>query len=206
MIVKQYGLTYKRIQEEDLELIRYWRNRDFIRKTMQFQEYITFKMQRAWFQKINNKYNYYFLIEDNQKKIGLINCKDTDKNRVAEGGIFFWEKSYWNTFVPALASLTMLQVIFEEIKSGDTSIITVRKDNLHALKFNQYLGYSVYYEDDKVFKLKLSIEDYLTKTCKIKRAAQILVGKDNSTLQIIAQPSELLDEKVNEYLRKQNKK
>lgn len=203
MTVKQYGLTYIRIREEDLELVRYWRNRDYIRQTMQFQEYITPAMQQQWFQKINNQYNYYFLIENEEgKKIGLINCKDTDTNKVAEGGIFFWEKSYWSTPIPAYASLSMLEIIFELFQSGDTSIITILKKNLQALRFNQYLGYSVYCEDEKVFKLKLTKEDYFRKTIKLKKAAQIMAGKEKSKIQIFAQPSELLDEKINEYLIK----
>lgn len=68
MIVKQYGVTYKRVQESDIELIRYWRNRDFIRNTMQFQEYITPFMQKEWFKKINNPFNYYFIVEYEEKK------------------------------------------------------------------------------------------------------------------------------------------
>lgn len=200
MIVKQYGLIYRRIQEKDIELIRYWRNKDFIRSTMQFQEYITPKMQAEWFNKINNKYNYYFLIEYEGKKIGLINCKDTDKNRVAEGGIFLWDKNYWNTPIPAYASLTMLEAIFEVFQSGNTSVITILKTNQHALQFNQHLGYNIYYEDDKIYKLKLSLEDYFSKTIRLKKAAQILAGKENSKMEIIAEPSELLDDKINQYL------
>ncbi|MEW6773426.1 MAG: GNAT family N-acetyltransferase [Bacteroidota bacterium] len=205
MIVKQYGITYKRVQENDIELIRYWRNRDFIRNTMQFQEYITPLMQKEWFKKINNRFNYYYILEYEEKKIGLINCKDTNEQRVAEGGIFLWEKSYWNTMIPAYASLTMLEVIFEEIKSGDTSVITVLKSNTHALQFNQLLGYQIYYEDEKVYKLKLTLEDYFQKTYRLKKAAQISVGKEKSQLQIIAEPSPLLDDKVNEYLIKREK-
>lgn len=200
MIVKQYGVTYTRVQREDIELIRYWRNRDFIRNTMQFQEYITYNMQQKWFETINNKYNYYFIIEYQGRKIGLINCKNTDENRVAEGGIFLWDKDYWNTPIPAFASLTMLQTIFEELRSGDTSIITVLKSNTRALQFNQYLGYSIYFENENVFKLKLTLDDYFKKTYKLKKAAEILAGKENTQLIIIAQPSELLDDKINEYL------
>lgn len=202
MIVKQYGVTYKRVQESDIELIRYWRNRDFIRNTMQFQEYITPFMQKEWFKKINNPFNYYFIVEYEEKKIGLINCKDTNEQRVAEGGIFLWDQSYWNTMIPAYASLTMLEVVFEEIKSGDTSVITVLKSNTHALQFNQLLGYQIYYEDEKVYKLKLTLDDYFKKTYRLKRAAQISVGKEKSQLKIIAEPSSLLDDKVNEYLIK----
>jgi len=200
MIVKQYGLVYKRIQEEDIELVRYWRNRPFIRNTMQFQEYITEEMQKEWFRKINNKYNYYFLIECENKKIGLINCKDTNEERIAEGGIFIWDKEYWFTPIPAFASLTMLEAIFEVFKSGDTSVITVLKNNLIALKFNQHLGYTIYYEDEKKYKLKLTLNDYFAKTYKLKKAAALFVGKEKSKIEIIAEPSNLLDDKINAYL------
>lgn len=202
MIVKQYGITYIRVCEEHLELIRYWRNKPFIRNTMQYQDYITYNMQQEWFRKINNKYNYYFILEHEEKKIGLINCKDTNEQGVAEGGIFFWDMSYWNTPVPSLAALTMLEVIFEIFESGDTSIITVLKENKHALYFNKYLGYSVYYEDDKVYKLKLTKEDYFNKTKRLIRAAKIYMGKERSMIVIDAEPSDLLTEKINDYLRR----
>ncbi len=200
MIVKQYGLTYTRVQKEDIELIRYWRNKPFIRNTMQFQGYITPQMQQQWFERINNKYNYYFLIEYENKKIGLINCKDTDNNRVAEGGIFLWETGFWNTPIPAFASLTMLEAIFEVFQSGDTSIITVLKSNTHALKFNQYLGYEIFNETNLAYKLRLTKENYFQKTYKLKKAAQIWAGKENCQLIILAEPSDLLDDKINHYL------
>ena len=73
MIVEQYGVTYSRVTEADIELIRHWRNQPFIRDTMQFKEYITPEMQKKWFERINNKYNYYFLIEVDGNKRGLIN-------------------------------------------------------------------------------------------------------------------------------------
>ena len=74
MIAEQYGIKYSRVKINDLELLRYWRNQAYIRNTMQYKEYITPKMQQVWFEKINNKYNYYFIVEHQHKKIGLINC------------------------------------------------------------------------------------------------------------------------------------
>lgn len=144
MIVEQYGVTYTRVREEHIELIRYWRNQPFIRDTMQFREYITPEMQKAWFDKINNKYNYYFIIEVDGKKIGLINCKDTEPNtRIAEGGIFLWDKEYWGTPIPGFAALTMLECVFEIFRSGDASVVTVAKSNARALSFNKRLGYEI---------------------------------------------------------------
>ena len=176
MIVEQYGLTYKRVVNEDLELIRYWRNQPFIRETMQFKDYITPEMQQKWFSKINNKFNYYFIIEHEGKKIGLISSKDTaPSTTIAEGGIFIWDKSYWGTPYPVFASLTVLEAVFEVFKSGIASVATVAKTNTKALEFNKLLGYEIEGEADnpEFLKLMLTKENYLTKTAKLKKAAHI---------------------------------
>jgi UDP-4-amino-4,6-dideoxy-N-acetyl-beta-L-altrosamine N-acetyltransferase len=207
MIVEQYGLKYIRVREEDIELIRYWRNQPFIRDTMQFKEYITPEMQKRWFEKINNKYNYYFIIEADGKKIGLINCKDTEPNtRIAEGGIFIWDKEYWGTPIPGFAALTMLQCIFEIFQSGDVSVVTVAKNNERALTFNKRLGYIIKEEskNNEFLKLVLTKEWYLQKTIKLKRAAALFYG-GNSDILISADESDLLVDEINAYLRNRSK-
>ncbi|MGZ3865160.1 MAG: GNAT family N-acetyltransferase [Bacteroidia bacterium] len=206
MIVEQYGVKYIRVREEHIELIRYWRNQPFIRDTMQFREYITPEMQKAWFDKINNKYNYYFIIEVEGKKIGLINCKDTEPNtRIAEGGIFLWDKEFWGTPIPGFAALTMFQCVFEIFKSGDASMVTVAKSNVRALAFNRRLGYEVNGEtpDGEFYKLILTKEMYDRTTSKLKRAAELL-SNGNSEIKITANESDLLIDEINAYLKKQN--
>ena len=205
MIVEQYGVKYTRVREEHIELIRYWRNQPFIRDTMQFREYITPEMQKAWFDKINNKYNYYFIIEVEGKKIGLINCKDTEPNtRVAEGGIFLWDKEFWGTPIPGFAALTMLQCVFEIFKSGDASVVTVSKANARALAFNKRLGYQVSGEtqDGEFLKLILTREMYDKTTSKLKKAAGLL-SNGNSEIKITATQSDLLADEINTYLKSQ---
>ena len=205
MIVEQYGVKYIRVREEDIELIRYWRNQPFIRDTMQYKEYITPEMQKKWFERINNKYNYYFIIEVNNKKIGLINCKDTEPNtRIAEGGIFFWDKSFWGTPIPGFAAITMLQCIFEIFKSGDTSIVTVAKTNERALTFNKRLGYVIdeTFSAGDFYRLVLTKEMYYRKTTKLKRAAELYCN-GNSKISIQASPNDLLVDEINDFLRQQ---
>lgn len=202
MIVEQYGVKYTRVREEHIELIRYWRNQPFIRDTMQFREYITPEMQKAWFDKINNKYNYYFIIEVEGKKIGLINCKDTEPNtRIAEGGIFLWNKEYWGTPIPGFAALTMLQCVFEIFRSGDASVVTVSKNNSRALAFNKRLGYEVNGEtpDGEFLKLILTREMYDKTTSRLKKAAGLL-SNGNSEIKITAKQSDLLADEINSYL------
>jgi UDP-4-amino-4,6-dideoxy-N-acetyl-beta-L-altrosamine N-acetyltransferase len=204
MIIEQYGIKLIRVTADDLELIRHWRNQPFIRDTMQFREYITEEMQKEWFGKINNKYNYYFVIVSENKKIGIINCKGTEADgRVAEGGIFIWDKEYWGTPVPVFASLTVLECVFEVFQSGATSLITVARNNERALYFNKMLGYSES-ENDKqseFVKLFLTKDNYFKKTCKLKKAA-ILYCKGEAKLKILGEENDVQVEEINEYLRK----
>lgn len=200
MIVEQYGLRYVRVLEEHLEIIRYWRNQDFIRETMLFKEYITPSMQKDWFRKINNKYNYYFIIEHDNKKIGLISCKDTEpETKIAEGGIFIWDKIYWGTMIPAFASLTMLQAIFDYFKSGEESIITVASNNKIALDFNFSLGYEIKNENDGFYKLYLTKEKFNTHCKKLIKAAAIFNPKE-SMFKLNGQPNNLQIDEINNYM------
>ncbi|MES2131777.1 MAG: GNAT family N-acetyltransferase [Bacteroidota bacterium] len=202
MIVQQYGVKYHRVTAEDLETVRYWRNQEFIRNTMQFKDYITPSMQLKWFEKINNKFNYYFIIEHEGKKIGLINCKDAEPDsRIAEGGIFIWEKKYWGTPIPAFASLTMLQAVFEIIKSGEASVATVACDNKKALDFNLMLGYEIKGKtpDGNYYKLFLTKEKYFSHCKKLIKAAAIL-HKNDADFKMDAEPAPILADEVNTYL------
>ena len=202
MTVQQYGVKYHRVTSQDLETLRYWRNQEFIRNTMQFKDYITPSMQQKWFEKINNKFNYYFIIEHEGKKIGLINCKDAEPDsRIAEGGIFIWEKKYWGTPVPAFASLTMLQAVFEIFKSGEASVATVACDNKKALDFNMMLGYEIKGKtpDGNYYKLFLTKEKYFTHCKKLIKAAGIL-HKNDADFKMDAEPAPILADEVNTYL------
>lgn len=205
MIVEQYGLKYTRVTEQDLETIRYWRNQSFIKDTMQFKDYITSEMQKAWFQKINNKNNYYFIIQHAQKKIGLISCKDSSDTNVAEGGIFVWDKTFWGTPMPAYASLTMLQAVFDLFKSGEASLATISCENKKAIDFNLQLGYEIKAktEDGKYYKLFLTKQKFHKYCKKLMKAASIL-SNGQSDFKLFAQESLLQTDEINSYIRENN--
>jgi hypothetical protein len=205
MIVEQYGLKYSRLTEHDLELVRYWRNQSFIRDIMQFREYITPEMQRNWFQKINNKFNYYMIIHHGNNKVGMINCKDTEMGqKIAEGGIFIWDKNYWSTPIPVFAALTVLECVFEVFRSGEASVATISPKNEKALSFNKLLGYRYHETAPNGFhRLILTKEDYFHTTVKLKKAAQLYTS-GNTKISIKAEPGELLADEINAFLKRNN--
>lgn len=172
MIIRKYRLVLKRLQAEDIELVRMHRNSDEIRPFMFHQEMITPQMQKEWFSSINNPTNHYFLIEYQGKKIGLIFGKEDDYvARTTESGIFIWDKNYLNSLVPVLASvlITELTFTFREMKK---IYATVQLKNQQVINYITELGYKLEKEIPSENKriYSLTKENYFSKATRIKKA------------------------------------
>lgn len=182
MIIEQFGVKLKRIQYADIELIRFWRNHPDIRKTMSYRKYISKSMQEEWFNSVNNKFNYYFLIEFNQKDIGVINCKKINlKDKYGEGGIFIWEKELENEYIPVFASLCLLNTVFNILNIFNKSFIQVLNTNTKAISFNKGFGYVLVpgQKNDKNPYYVLTKEDYTERTKLLNQIAYKLTGSKN---------------------------
>lgn len=143
MFLEHYDIRLNRLQESDLELLRYWRNSPLIRQTMEFREFISPEMQVEWFNSINNENNMYLIVNHQDKEIGLLNAKNFNwKEKSFESGIFFWDTNYYNTFVPALVSLIATNFCFK-ILNYKTLYAHTLKTNKNAIKYNLSLGYEL---------------------------------------------------------------
>lgn len=203
LILKQYGITLKRVVEGDLEEIRFWRNQNFISENMIYREEISKQDQLRWFQSINNKLNYYFIIiNDEGDRIGVINSKDVDLQKgEGEGGIFIWNQEVWNTQVPSLASLVLLNFSMLMLNSFKCSKIKVLKANSTAIKYNQSLGYVITndFEQCDYLEMKLTKNSYLEATSKLRmKLSKIYKGK--SKLVLVGEKSHLNIDEINELL------
>ncbi|HXP51417.1 MAG TPA: GNAT family N-acetyltransferase [Bacteroidia bacterium] len=143
MIIRKYGITLKRLKEEDIELVRQMRNSEGISRTMFYRNHITPEMQLKWFNSINNKNNGYYIIIHEDKKIGMIHGKNIDfEKRTCEGGIFIWDPSYIGTIIPSLASVIMNDWTFY-IMNFNAIYAKVLADNQTALNYNILMGYKL---------------------------------------------------------------
>src|SRR5687768_9562707 len=106
LILEQYGIRLSRVQKKDIEMIRKWRNQKCVSDFMEYKKHISRWAQWLWFRKINNKLNYYFIIEFEGKKIGVINAKNYNPELgFAEGGIFIGDQEYLGSFVSVYSTL-----------------------------------------------------------------------------------------------------
>ncbi len=201
LTLSQYGVTLKRLELNDIEEVRQWRNFNHIQNKMQYKEDISSEMQLIWFNSVNNKLNYYFIIIDEKgKRVGLINSKDVDlKNKNGEGGIFISDRGVWNTVTPAVASIILLNFSICCLQSFDRSLITIIKSNTSAINYNNKLGYSVVDEDDFVVRMELTKESYLHNVKAYSKILDKLYPNDKE-LMVSGSVSVINIEEINDLL------
>ncbi len=179
----RYGITFRRIQKADIEKLRQWRNSENIRQKMIYRKHITPEMQEAWFRTIEKSYHSsYYMINYEGKDIGLLNQKNFRvPGKMTESGIFLIDNNYKTSYIPVIASLTMIEGAF--FAMGETeSFVRVLKNNQEALDYNFSLGYKIFEKETDYFVLKMTPETFLQKTKKLRKAIRNIYGKSNFEL------------------------
>lgn len=143
MIIERYGVKLERLTENKIEMVRHWRNDQKISQYMEYRELITSEMQKKWFQRINNVWNYYFIINFDGNEIGMINIRDIDSERkCGEGGIFIYEDKYLNSDVSFRAALCLNDFCYEKLNL-EYIVSHILCSNKRAIQFNKLLGYTL---------------------------------------------------------------
>lgn len=196
MILSGFGIVLKRITRGDIEQIRRWRNQDFVRGQMFYTELISELEQDAWFETVNNRFNYYFVIYVDESPIGIIYAKQVNPITLAgEGGIFIGEPAYLATDSPARASILLLYFCFNKLMLS-TSLIRIKEGNKVALRYNELLGYVVLQRTGEEILLHLT-KDAFHRSSLVSRVLSLL---DPGSIQLTGLPSENNLEQLNVFL------
>jgi RimJ/RimL family protein N-acetyltransferase len=180
MIYSRYGIGFHLLKEDDLEMVRQWRNDPVVANNYEFRDHITPQMQKEWFERINNINNLYTVIEYNNEKIGVINIKNIDwEKRVCEGGIFLPDVKYHNSGLPAIISYITTEIIFLMFE-WNIGYAHVLKENKSVQQFVKLLGYELLPGQEEVNNQKYQItrESFDLRSAKIKKAIEVLSGSD----------------------------
>lgn len=171
MIINGFGISLERLKEKDIELVREKRNSTLVSQFMEFRGHITPEMQKEWFNSINNINNLYYIITYNNKKVGMINGAKINWEimETASGGIFIWEEELWQTHVPLMANLVLMDsAIFLGLKK---SFVKIMNNNMRAIQYNVALGYEVWpsqeTSESKIYVL--NNENYFKKTSTLRK-------------------------------------
>ena len=169
MEISNYNIKLIRVNETHLELLRGWRNSDFVKSKMIFSEHITPEMQKKWFESINNGQNYYFLAVSNNVNVGVMHVKNIENN-IGEGGIYLASADFENTDIVARMVLCFNDFVFDDLKL-DYIYSQVKHDNQKAISSS--LAQGCVKDEEKstqeVVAFILKPENYRLKTKKIKQ-------------------------------------
>ena len=171
-----YGIVLERLREDKIEMVRRWRNDEHIRRFMDYQQEITPEMQRRWFDSINDLNNFFFIISYNVKDIGLIHCSDIDwDKKKGHAGLFIWNVHFIDTYIPVLASLSLLDLFFFGFRLKNIEA-KVKNDNRRAIAYNRSLGFEYVEPVNAQFDLyNVSRQSYINTAKRLKKAASGLV-------------------------------
>lgn len=162
------NVSLRRLTIDDIEMVRLWRNDEKISKHMFFQDEITPAMQMVWFNGLQEATDFYFIIEHNNSPIGLAHLNHVEAEKgTGNVGLFIHNEAYWGTPTPIMASITLLDFAFENLKLMEVTA-KVRIENKKAIDYNKKLGFKTASKTS----YSLSSIDYETKTLRLKKQVE----------------------------------
>ncbi len=149
-----FQLTFKKLKQEHLDLILEWRNSEFVRLNMQYQNKISKENHYSWFFSLDLTKNFYHVLYEHDLPVGLFNIKDADfKKKTGEAGSFIGDKKFWGTGIAARAFYAHAIYAFNYLEL-ENLYISVLKNNTNALRFNSKLGYTLLEEQSSDISLR----------------------------------------------------
>lgn len=168
-----YQIELSTVTEEDLPLMRSWRNSPDVSQFMISQESISEEQQLAWFNKIQrDTTQHHYVIFYKSQPIGSANIKSRGVNislqqaSVVEPGLYIGVEKYRNNILAFAPTLLLNDYCFNTL--GVKKLVAVVKaDNQVALNYNKKIGYKVDNQGELI-DISLNFEDYQQHTKQLK--------------------------------------
>ncbi len=203
LVLERFHLVLSRVERDDIEVIRQGRNAEHVRRMHRHQDEITPEQQEAWFARVDNEWNYYFVIHHRGRKVGVVYVAEfTPQMATSNCGVFLWDHEALGSRVPLMAILTVLDFFFFDLQGGGTSSVVLRA-NTAALRMNEFFGFA--FEDGPaadVVRVTMDRARYLAHRDRLLAFARRVV-KDPAAfpLRLRGTPSPKLFAVINERLR-----
>ncbi|WP_410991005.1 GNAT family N-acetyltransferase [Bacillus cereus] len=163
--LEENNLLLREITENDIQLIREWRNQDYIRKYFINNDYISKQQQQEWFQKyLNTNNDIMFVIEETielQKAIGTVALyninsekKNTEFGRLMIGYLPAYGKGFGKR-----AAILACKYAFEILNMREIHL-NVLSCNFKAIQLYQEIGFATNKIDSNQIYMVLNRETY----------------------------------------------
>ncbi|MDI9355831.1 MAG: GNAT family N-acetyltransferase [Chitinophagaceae bacterium] len=172
MTIEKYNIKLIRLSEKYIEDMRKWRNSDYVRSQMLYEDYITSNMQLNWYNNLDKTKNFYFIGFKNDAPLGVIHLKNIENNR-GEGGIFLIGPEFENTDIVAKMVICFNDYIFYDLKI-ECIYSHVKATNKKAISssISQGCVKNESKSTEEIVYFELFPNNYEKKTHKIKKILQ----------------------------------
>jgi RimJ/RimL family protein N-acetyltransferase len=186
----RFGITLQRLEADELEMVRQWRNSKWVRPYMHYRKWIAPEEQMRWFQSLDSQRDWYFTARVDDVPIALFDIKEIDwiAGYGESGGFAAGQEWIWR---PELAQATLALMDFAFLVLRLRSLQARYRANLpRIVRFNERLGYLVAREDDGFLHAQVTAERYLEHAALLRTAAVTLFGPEAA---LITSPRWLLE-------------
>jgi UDP-4-amino-4,6-dideoxy-N-acetyl-beta-L-altrosamine N-acetyltransferase len=165
---------------EDLELVRKWRNSDFVSQYMYTNSYINELEQIKWFSKISNsKDSFYWLIKLKNTKIGVVNITNIDfENNSCNWAYYIGELDHIGMGVGVKTEFQLIEKVFFDLKLNLLNCEVI-SENIEVISLHKKFGFkeTAYLKnfikknsiEYNIVKLSLLKNDWLLKRESLKK-------------------------------------
>ena len=178
MRVARFGVTLDRLDHRHVEIVRRWRNSDWVRPYMRHQEVVQADEQSRWFAGLDPLRDWYFMAHVGQAPFALFHVKAVDWTRGAgEAGGFVGDPGFVGRPEPAQATLALMDFAF--LLLGLHVLEAQYRTDLHRIvRFNTQLGYQVFRDEvDGFVRARVTAERYFRCAAAFRHAAAALHGR-----------------------------
>ena len=165
-MIQGFDITLSPLCQEDIELVRFWRNSDEIKRYALNQEEISKEQQESWFASLAEKEDEYFIIKLHAEKMGLIWFNQRDET--VETGFYIYDETKQNSLTPYKVVTLFHDYLFNS-KGFERLTCKIMHDNQRAVRFNLSLGYKEKQSFELYKSYELSLQDYKTANAKIEK-------------------------------------
>lgn len=173
--IQAFGILLRPLAQDQIELVRQWRNHPDVARHMLSQEIISEARQEAWFDRVKAAEDRrYFLIHWRDRATGFASVTSPagiplTQAESLEAAIYFAPDSPLRgnllAFAPALA---LNDACFQQLACRQL-LARVKTDNPAALRFNQAMGYRETGRQDDLILLQLDPEPYRQASAPIRQ-------------------------------------
>lgn len=163
------------LQHHHIQMVREWRNSDFVNQQMEYREKISEVQQEKWFKNIDSTSQFYFVHRYRGEWVGFSHVHiipslsgESHGLMIGENGGFVSSPKWQGSGIPIAIALGTLDFAFNKLEL-DCLRIKVNKSNVSAIELNAALGYKIIDSINDDFNgYELKKIDYQTNSNRIR--------------------------------------